>query len=190
MLNMLKITIISLLISAPALAETRYITDISNLVVRSGPSSGHRFVGRIASGAAVEVIQYDEEKQWAQIKTPRGNDVWIETKHLMDQPAAREQIESMQTNFRKLENQYREEIASLKAELMETNAIKDHNQELVLNNTRLEQQLELIGQQNDRLSERSSTDFMKIGAIILLVGMFVGWILPKFSGSGRKNGWA
>jgi len=176
-------------LSTTVFAETMYISDQLSVDMRSGPTNEYRFLGRLESGAKVEVIETDTENKTSKIKTQRGNEVWVRTRFLMKEPSAREQLVDLQTSFRQLENQYRQEISELKNQIAETQDVQKHNQELVLENTKLEQQLELVNQQNTRLADRSNTDFMKIGAGILVIGMIVGWIITKLGGGKRRSSW-
>ncbi len=171
-------------------AETKYVSDQLSVNMRSGPTNEYRFLGRIDSGAKVEVLEEDAANGSTKVRTERGSEVWIQSKYLMSEPSAREQLTAMETNFRQLENQYRQEISELKNQLAAIQDVRQHNQELVLENTKLEQQLELVNQQNTRLADRSSTDFMQIGAGILVIGFVFGWLITKFGGNKRDRGWS
>ena len=46
----------SLIAGAPALAESRYVTDDLEVTLRQGESTGHRIISMLKSGTQVEVL--------------------------------------------------------------------------------------------------------------------------------------
>lgn len=69
---------------------TRYVTDSLRLESRSGPGVSNRIVKMLRSGTPVEVVE--EREGWSRIGSNGESEVWILSRYLMDEPAAREQV--------------------------------------------------------------------------------------------------
>ena len=75
----------------------RYVTDSLRLEARQGPSTDHRISHMLSSGTRVMVLQENAETGYSRIALDDGSEVWILSRFLMDEPAARAQLaESME----------------------------------------------------------------------------------------------
>ena len=99
-----KIPLICLLgaLSSPVHAQTvRYVTDSLRLETRQGPSTEHRITRMLSSGTRVTVLEQDPETGYSRIALENGTNVWVLTRYLMSEPAARAQLEQALENFAK-----------------------------------------------------------------------------------------
>ncbi len=99
---MRKIAFICLLsvITSPVHAQkVRYVTDTLRLETRQGPSTEHRITRMLSSGARVTVLEEDSETGYSRVALDDATDVWILTRYLMDEPAARAQLGEAVENF-------------------------------------------------------------------------------------------
>lgn len=79
--------------SAWAFAETRYVTDVMYIPMRSGPGNEFRIIhSAIKSGLKMTVVEMPEDSDWAHVQTPSGLDGWIRKQYLIDTPTARLQL--------------------------------------------------------------------------------------------------
>ena len=69
--------------------QTRYVTDTLKLEARSGPSLCNRIVRMLESGTRVEVLE--ESDGWSRLSLD-GEEAWILSRFLMDEPSARNQV--------------------------------------------------------------------------------------------------
>ena len=84
------------LFSGAAEAETRYISDVLYVPLRSGQSAEHRVVHTgLKSGVAVEVLDQSEDGGWFSVKTNEGAEGWIQARYLVKQPVARQRIQEV-----------------------------------------------------------------------------------------------
>lgn len=75
----------------------RYVTDSLRLEARQGPSTNHRITNMLNSGTRVTVLEENAETGYSHIALDDGSEIWILTRFLMDEPAARAQLaESME----------------------------------------------------------------------------------------------
>ncbi|MDR4516274.1 MAG: TIGR04211 family SH3 domain-containing protein [Nitrosomonas sp.] len=84
-----------LIISTLAAAEQRYVTDYFEITLRTGPSGNHTIQRMIKSGAALEVIEQNEENGYSKVRTNGGIEGWVLSRYLMREPAARVQLENL-----------------------------------------------------------------------------------------------
>ncbi len=70
----------------------RYVTDSLRLETRQGPSTDYRITRMLGSGTRVTVLEEDPEMGYSRIALNDGTEVWILTRFLTNEPAARTQL--------------------------------------------------------------------------------------------------
>ncbi len=99
-------------------AETRYISDVLYVPLRSGPSSEHRIIHwGLESGTALEVLGVDEDARFTQIRTRNGTEGWVPTQYLSAEPIARDVLVEAQAEIERLEGLLAGDTLELAAEL-------------------------------------------------------------------------
>ncbi len=76
-------------------AETRYVTDQFEITLRTGPSSSHAISRMVKSGAALQVLETDDENGYSRVQTTGDVEGWVLSRYLMREPAARTQLEKL-----------------------------------------------------------------------------------------------
>lgn len=201
--------------------DTRFISDILLVPLRTGPSLEYRIVNAgLRSGTQVTLLENDPETQWSRIQA--GNqEGWLPTRHLSAEPVARDQLASMQAQLESTQAQYEElrqqyedlledrtsadEVyASIEAERdaalqeveriseISSNAIMldERNEELLSRNRVLENENEQLRSINESLEGDTQQWRMIIGGGLVVIGLFLGLILPAVFRSRRGDGWA
>jgi SH3 domain protein len=77
----------------------RYVTDSLRLEARQGPSTNRRISRMLSSGTRVTVLEEDTETGYSRVALDDGSEVWILTRFLMNEPAARAQLAQAQENL-------------------------------------------------------------------------------------------
>ncbi|NIP89754.1 MAG: TIGR04211 family SH3 domain-containing protein [Gammaproteobacteria bacterium] len=72
--------------------SVRYVIDSLKLEARQGPSTSHRISHMLSSGTRVTVLEEDEQTGYSRVALDDGSEVWILTRYLMDEPAARARL--------------------------------------------------------------------------------------------------
>lgn len=90
--RILALCILALAASA-AEAQTRYVSDRLEVTLRTGTSTQHSIVRMLPSGARVQVLETDAASGYSRVRSGEVEG-WVLTRYLMDQPAAREQLET------------------------------------------------------------------------------------------------
>ncbi len=164
-----------LFLSSIAYADTRYVTDQFEITLRSGPSSSHSIQRMLKSGAAVEILEIDEEIGYARVQTPSGTEGWVLTRYLMREPAARAQLErltqqltntdakgsSLRTQFNTIKNEYDDANKRIKALEEENRQLQDQLTEI----KRTAADVLAIDMQNKELSQRLTVTAQKFNQL-------------------------
>lgn len=120
---MKKSVALALLILSTSLtaAQRGYVSDKLEVQMRSGPSLQHKIVKMLPSGTPLTVIENDATTGYSLVQLESGDEGWILSRYLTNQPAARTLVEE---NLRKL-TELSEENKNLKAELAALKASKE-----------------------------------------------------------------
>ncbi len=202
-----------------AQAETRYVTDVFKITLRSGESTSHKILRMVDSGSPVEVLSTNPESGYTKVRV--GASVgFVLSRQLMNQPSARSQLASLQreiealkaapgelrSNLANLQKQYRElsqahkELQTIKnkqeQELQSiqrtaSNAIRISNErnELRKQVADLTREVEELKQENRDLSNEATREWFLIGAGVIIAGILIGLILPHLRFQRRRSSW-
>lgn len=214
-ISVLLVAAVVLLSSLAATAATRYVSDELSINMRRGPSTSYGITELLKAGTQVQTLK--ESNGWTQIRTPGGETGYVLTRFLAAEPAARDRIQEMESQFSTLKEENKDLHAELADVLNGSKELGKLKRELVAENTALKSQLEQIkrvsanameinkknkkyrkellvlqSQMEQLRSEnkalQSRREGMKIGALILIGGVILGLILPLFR-RRRKNNW-
>jgi len=100
--------------------ETRYITDVFEVTMRSGTSTSNSIVRMLGSGEAVTVLEEDLASQYSLVETDSGKQGYVLTRFLMEIPAAKQTLLELQESFAQQQQRLKEqavEVAELKQKL-------------------------------------------------------------------------
>ncbi len=95
-----RITCISLLLVAgSAAAQSAWVSDQFEITLRSGPSTSNAIQLMIDSGTRLEVLERDPETGYTKVRTGGGTEGWVLTRYLMNEPSAREQLQTLSSQL-------------------------------------------------------------------------------------------
>lgn len=83
-------------LAATAHAETRYVMDTIYISVRATQDDSSESVETIKSGTKLEVLGKSEDGEYLQVSTPSGNVGWVKERYVLDEPIARDKLESVE----------------------------------------------------------------------------------------------
>ncbi len=98
MTNTNRILAICLLFLLPAMesaAQSVWVSDQFEVMLRSGPSTSNAIERMLTSGTALEVVERDDDAGYSRVRTAAGTEGWVLTRYLMNEPSAREQLETL-----------------------------------------------------------------------------------------------
>ena len=114
------VLILSLWVTA-VYAETRYVSDILKLTLRTGPSTENKILAVIESGQQLEVLEPGEE--WSRVQLPSGKEGWVLSRYLTPHETNNFKLERLEIKHQNLMTQ----AAAL---LEENNQLKAENEKL------------------------------------------------------------
>ena len=117
--------LVLILLSSLSQAETRYVTDVLRLRLRSEKGSDQNILGVVMSGQPVDLIQIED--QWAQVRLPDGKEGWVPSRFLTSRKTSAIVLENLQTQHQSLKDQL--------------GGIMDENRHLTKENKRLRLEL-------------------------------------------------
>ena len=91
----LAIGILILLPATQAAAQSMWVSDQFEVMLRTGPSTNNAIERMLPSGTALEVLERDDEAGYARVRTAAGTEGWVLTRYLMNEASAREQLEAL-----------------------------------------------------------------------------------------------
>lgn len=83
---------IALLTSTAIMAESAYVTDELEIMVRSGKSSGHRIIATLKSGKKIIVIERDKDSGYSRVKLSETREGWVLSRLLRKTPSAKSRL--------------------------------------------------------------------------------------------------
>lgn len=134
--------------------DTRYISDILLVPLRTGPSLEFRIVNAgLRSGTQVTLLENDPETQWSRIRVGQ-QEGWLPTRHLIDEPVARDRIEAME-----------QEVAALREE---NERLQEQYNDLLGDNLAADEvYAEIEAERDDALAELERVREISSNAIML-----------------------
>ena len=94
-------------------AETRYITDIFEVTMRSGTSTANSIVRLLRSGEAVTLLEVDEATQYSLVEAADGKQGDVLNRFLTDSPAARQLLEKLTERHQQLKARFDEQTTEM-----------------------------------------------------------------------------
>jgi SH3 domain protein len=118
-MRFLLVGLMLLSLAAGAQAQTRYVSDLTNLEVRRGPSTEHAILRWLEPGTQLQVLEQDQQSGWSRVRvSDQGTEGWILTRFLMDEPGARNRLAAAERNLAAT----RDRLATLEAQSRELGA--------------------------------------------------------------------
>ena len=81
-----------------AMAESVWVSDQFEIMLRTGPSTSNAIQRMLGSGTELESLETDAESGYSRVTTSGGTEGWVLTRYLMGEPPAREQLFALAAN--------------------------------------------------------------------------------------------
>jgi len=94
-------------------AETRYITDVFEVTMRSGTSTANSIVRLLRSGEPVTLLEVDEATQYSLVESADGKRGYVLSRFLTDGPAARELLDKLTARHQQLQARFDEQVTEI-----------------------------------------------------------------------------
>jgi len=198
--------------SAVGFAETRYVTDLLKLPLRTGASTEYKILDLVKSGQQLEVVE--PGKDWSKVRLPNGKEGYVLNRYLVGQPTSAVQLAKLQSQYTSLRqqattlieenNRFKEENKTFKSSLNSNetalNKLETDYKELKAGaaeflslkkkyrevSTQLAEQTERANTLDKELSGLEMNQYIKwflAGSGVLLVGFIIGFSAKR----GRRR---
>lgn len=172
--------------NSPKKPTNFYVSDDIGVVLRSGPTNRYRVTGKIAAGTPITILQSDTANDSSEVRVANGDTGWIQTDYITDQPTVRAKYQQLlQENI-----QLKQQVDELAQDIADKGNIIQLNNNLQQQVSELQNEADTLRQQNALQKDRFHKDVFYAGALVLLFGMFLSWVLSRFSRKKRQSsGW-
>lgn len=154
MLKKLISGLVLLFVVTQSHAQTSYVTDDFEVMMRTGPSIKNKIIRAVRSGVRLEVLRKDAGNGHSQVQTSNGEIGYVLTRFLTDSPAAKNQVVYLKDQLKKLSskpNELRRLLANSQAE----------NQKYITQTTLLTDQYRVTKKELDQI-KRVSADAVNL----------------------------
>ena len=103
------------LLAGNAAAETRYVSDMLEITMRSGKGTSYGITRMLRSGTAVQVLETDKEAGYTKVRTSNGKEGWVLSRFLMNGRASRERLAAAEKSLAELELENRKLTTAMSA---------------------------------------------------------------------------
>jgi SH3 domain protein len=97
------VTVLFLIFSHTARAETKYVVENMQVNARTGRSVGHKIVSILESGQMVQVLESDSD--WSRVMLADGKEGWILSRFLTKSEPSKLVLERLEKKYDELNNQ-------------------------------------------------------------------------------------
>ena len=189
--------VIFLIAVQAAQAQTKYVTDEFEIMLRTGQSGRHEILRQLKSGTAVTVLEQGDN--YSHVRLSSGVEGWALTRYLIDQPSGRDRVVAFQKKYDDLKLRFdrkvEQEKSILNKEIARLKRIAKKPLELQRENDRLTAQLEEEKQRYQELQAESEIlkspykdrQWFVTGALVVLGSMLLGIILTRIPWQRRKK---
>jgi len=118
-LSVAVLSMLGVLFSGSVQAETVWVSDQFEIMLRTGPSTSNAIERMLGSGTELESLQTDADSGYSRVRTGAGTEGWVLTRYLMGEPPAREQLirlSSQLTNANAQGSSLGSQLTSIKTE--------------------------------------------------------------------------
>jgi len=118
------------MLAGNAVAETRYVSDMLEITMRSGKGTSYGITRMLRSGTPVEVLEVDKKAGYSKVRTSSGKEGWVLSRFLMNRKAARERLAAAEKSLAELELENRKLTTAMTALTDEKKALEGNLGEL------------------------------------------------------------
>lgn len=140
--------VIGLSIPLSSFAQSSFVTDDFEVMLRTGPSVQNKIVKPLRSGTRITVLNEDAGNGHSQVQTSGGEIGYILKRFISQQPSARNRVRRLEAQLDQLRSEP-DEIRNLLAQS------QDENQELIQMNLRLTERVKEFEREIKQIKEIS-----------------------------------
>ncbi len=185
------------LLSEVSFAQTKYVTDEFEIMLRTGQSGRHEILRQLKSGTPLTVLEQGND--YTKVRLGSGVEGWVLTRYLVNQASGRDRLTALQKKYDDLQQRFSQKVEQekdkLRGEITRLERIAKKPLELQRENEQLKAQLEEEKQAYLELQKESEVlkspykdrQWFITGALVVLGSMLVGIVLTRIPWQKRKR---
>jgi len=210
--------VLTLLAPLTALAATKYVSDDLVITLRTGQGNQYQIIKTLKAGTLLTVLEQtdtgythvrtsDGTEGWVrtqylsdtptaaivlektQAKLAKLQDKYTETQQELS--ALRKDKAQLDSQYNKLVNDNKstsEQLDKLTKVAAHPKQLADENADLRQKYAKISDQYQLLKQENQVLNDRSKRNWFLAGALVVIIGIVIGLLIPKLR-FRRKDSW-
>lgn len=187
------------LFSQPSTAAKKYVSDVLQIPIRTGPTTRNKIIGFLKSGNVVNTRE--ESGDWVRVQAQTAKkeyNGWVLSRYLMPEPIAAVRLESLKEDLEKVEAmkaelaefrkqaasatagqaQAEKELARIRKASANVISLDDNNRQLKESLSKLEAEMTELREKNIILGQNQRNEGIKLGILAIALGALVGFVLP------------
>jgi len=140
------LTSLLLILTVQPVWAAKYVSDVLWVSLRTAADDNSESIRVLRSGTKLEILKEEETEGYVHVKTSKGEEGWIKSRYLMDNPIASVRVNSLEKQIKKLE----EENVALKAQV---DGVKKEDKETVRERKRMISENQKLIAENKKLKE-------------------------------------
>jgi len=185
--NLMRVLMVACLVLPAWAAETPttyYITDQLAASLRAGAAKEQKAINWIKAGEPVQIMEKAPGTGFVRVRAESGPEGWIEADRIVTTPPSVARYADLERRF----NAAVAELDNMKTSLPEREVLQRQSHDLQVRVVELETSLETLTEQNAVLERRFQSEVLYAGALIVIIGMVLGWAVSAMRGR-RRDGW-
>lgn len=167
--------------------RTGFISDDLFIYFHSGPGTQYRILGSINAGEEVQLLGA-VENEYQEVQDIQNRKGWVDAKYISATPGLRVVLAELNEELADKTAQ----LGNLQTKMSETNkqlnTLKQQNQKVEQENKEITQKFEQASSDLDEKDLDIKLTWFTYGAGVLVLGLILGLIIPRFS--GRKSNYS
>jgi len=135
---------ITLLTSTSIMAQTAYVSDELEIMVRSGKSASHRIIATLKSGKRLNIIERDAASGYSRVKLSETREGWVLSRLLRKTPAAKSQLAKAEASLAALKKKFSSSSKKLTTLSKQKGSLDSESSSLKAKNIALSQELKKL----------------------------------------------
>jgi len=179
-------------------AATRYVSDQLFTYMHSGASAQFRIIGSVNAGTVIRLIEHNKNSGYSKVVDPKGRSGWIDTKFITQTvpamlrlPQVEKSLSAAQNELKSIGDKNKQSLDSKQQSLSEQ--IKTNDQ-LLIQRQQLLDKIKALQSNHNALQTRLANQSEEVemqwlirGAGIIILGIFIGLVVPHLPRRKKKN---
>jgi len=126
------------------MAQTAYVSDELEIMVRSGKSASHRIIATLKSGKRLNVIEQDKASGYSRVKLSPTREGWVLSRLLRKTPAAKSQLAKAEASLAAFKKKFSASSKQLTTLSKQKGSLDSESSSLKAKNAALSRELEQL----------------------------------------------